>query len=152
MSLIVGDLVPQFELESTEGRFRLSDHMGAPMCLAFYPQDFSPVCSAQMRAYSTSIDDFRELGAEMVGISPQSVSSHESFRRRLKISFPLLADVDREVAGAYGVLGPLGFYRRSVFVLDRSHRVAYLHIARAGLTFRSSDQLLNAVHSVVDKA
>ncbi|MCB0987782.1 MAG: redoxin domain-containing protein, partial [Acidimicrobiales bacterium] len=61
--------------------------------------------------------------------------------------FPLLADEDKEVGKAYGVLGPLGFYRRSVFVIDASGTVAYVHRGYAGATFRRSDELLTAVRS-----
>lgn len=149
-SLVVGDEAPAFVLPGTGGAsYDLRSQRGSPVVLAFYPEDFSPVCSAQLRAYSSSIDDFRALGTVMWGISPQGVESHADFAERRSIRFPLLADVDREVARAYGVLGPLGFYRRSVFVLDRDLRIRYLHIARAGLTFRPSEELLAAVEEAV---
>lgn len=148
--LRLGDEAPPFVLPGTGGqRYDLRAQRGTPVVLAFYPEDFSPVCSTQLRAYSASIDDFRALGAVMWGISPQGLDSHESFVQRRGIAFPLLADTDREVARSYGVLGPLGFYRRSVFVLDRDQRVTYLHIARAGLTFRPSDELLEAVREAI---
>lgn len=148
-----GDLAPDFSLVGTGSRaYRVREFVGSPVVLAFYPDDFSPVCTTQLRAYSASIDDFSQLGAIMLGISPQSLSSHESFKERLGIRFPLLCDADRSVARSYGVLGPLGFYRRSVFVLDRSQRISYRHVSRAGLTFRSSDELLRAVQDAIDDA
>ena len=150
-SLRVGDLAPEFALQGTGGdTYVLREYAGSPVVLAFYPDDFSPVCSAQLRAYSSKIDDFSGLGAVMLGISPQSLDSHESFKKRLGIAFPLLADGSRSAAGDYGVLGPLGFYRRSVFVLDREQRVRYRHVSRAGLTFRSSEELLEAVRRSFD--
>jgi peroxiredoxin len=149
--LQLGDLAPEFSLVGTGDRpYQVREFAGSPVVLAFYPDDFSPVCTTQLRAYSDSIDDFTQLGAVMLGISPQSLSSHESFSERLGIGFPLLCDEDRSVAGSYGVLGPLGFYRRSVFVLDRGQRISYRHVSRAGLTFRSSDELLRAVHEAID--
>ncbi len=149
--LQLGDLAPEFSLVGTGDRpYRIRELVGSPVVLAFYPDDFSPVCTTQLRAYSDSIDDFTTLGAVMLGISPQSLSSHESFSERLGIRFPLLCDGDRSVARSYGVLGPLGFYRRSVFVLDREQRISYRHVSRAGLTFRSSDELLRAVQEAVD--
>jgi peroxiredoxin len=149
--LQVGDLAPEFSLIGTGDRpYRVREFAGNPIVLAFYPDDFSPVCTTQLRAYSASIDDFTQLGAVMLGISPQSLVSHESFTERLGIRFPLLCDEDRSVARNYGVLGPLGFYRRSVFVLDRGQRISYCHVSRAGLTFRSSDELLRAVQEAID--
>jgi len=150
--LEIGDEAPAFALEGTGGTtYRLRDLEGQPVVLAFYPEDYSPVCTTQLRAYSSQIDDFSALGAVMLGLSPQSVASHESFARRMHIAFPLLADVDREVARAYGVLGPLGFYRRSVFVLDKAQQIRYKHISRAGLTFRPSEELLIAVRQAVEE-
>jgi len=147
----VGDKAPNFVLPGTGGvLYELASQQGNPVVLAFYPEDFSPVCSAQLRAYTSSIEDFRSYGAVMWGISPQGVESHETFAARRGIAFPLLSDQDREVARRYGVLGPLGFYRRSVFVLDRELKVRYLHIARAGLTFRPSEELLRVVANVVE--
>jgi peroxiredoxin Q/BCP len=147
----VGDIAPEFALIGTGNQtYAVRGFVGSPVVLAFYPDDFSPVCTTQLRAYSASIDDFTSLGAVMLGISPQSLNSHESFAQRLGIVFPLLCDRDREVARQYGVLGPLGFYRRSVFVLDRQQRVVYRHVSRAGLTFRSSDELLQAVKMTID--
>jgi peroxiredoxin len=151
--LQLGDLAPEFTLVGTGDRpYVIREFLGQPVVLAFYPDDFSPVCTTQLRAYSASIDDFTNLGAVMLGISPQSLASHDSFAERLGIRFPLLSDQDREVARSYGVLGPLGFYRRSVFVLDRKQCIAYRHVSRAGLTFRSSQELLRAVEASVGDA
>jgi peroxiredoxin Q/BCP len=81
----------------------------------------------------------------MFGISPQSVESHDEFSCKRGYKFPLLADTDKKVAEAYGVLGPLGFYRRSVFVIDAEGVVRYVHRAIAGLTFKPSSELIDAV-------
>lgn len=148
--LEIGEQAPDFVLEGTGAvTYRLRDLEGQPVVLAFYPEDYSPVCTTQLRAYSSQIEDFSALGAVMLGVSPQSLGSHESFARRMHIAFPLLADTERAVARAYGVLGPLGFYRRSVFVLDKTQRIRYKHISRAGLTFRPSEELLEAVRRAV---
>jgi peroxiredoxin Q/BCP len=157
--LEIGEQAPDFALPGTSlganperrsATYHLRDLEGQPVVLAFYPEDYSPVCTTQLRAYSSQIEDFSALGAVMLGISPQSLESHESFARRMRIAFPLLADTDRAVARVYGVLGPLGFYRRSVFVLDKAQRIRYKHISRAGLTFRPSEELLEAVRLAVE--
>ncbi len=146
----VGDIGPDFSLPGTEGKtYSLAEFAGQPVVLAFYPNDFSPVCTMQLRAYSSAIDDFRSYGAVMLGLSPQDLESHSSFKERLGIAFPLLADTESEVAKLYGVIGPVGFYRRSVFVLDRMHVIVYRHVSRAGMTFRSSAELLQAVEMAI---
>ena len=84
----------------------------------------------------------------MLAISPQEVESHERFAAKHGgFAFPLLADADKAVAGRYGTLGPLGFPRRSVFVIDADGVVRYAHQAIAGLTFRSTDELVRAVEA-----
>ena len=82
----------------------------------------------------------------MLAISPQSVQSHDDFScKQGGFAFPLLADTDKAVGEAYGILGPLGFYRRSAFVIDADGVVRYAHKAVAGLTFRSTEELVQAV-------
>ncbi len=88
----------------------------------------------------------------MLGISPQDVDSHEAFANVHGFTFPLLADTEKAVARAYGVVGPVGFYRRSVFVVDREGRIRYAHRAAAGLTFRKTDELVSAVRAAQDGA
>ena len=142
----VGDLAPDFTLEGTGDRdYTLSDYRGQVVVLVFYPGDNTPVCTMQLNTYSSDIEQFEELGAQVLAISPQSVESHEAFAAVHHFSFPLLADVDKSVARAYGILGPVGFYKRSVFVLDAEGRIRYLHRAAAGLTFRRTDELVSAV-------
>ena len=87
--------------------------------LVFYPGDNTPVCTKQLNAYTSDIGEFTDVGAQILAISPQNVESHEGFSSKQGgFAFPLLADTDKKVGEAYGILGPLGFYRRSVFVVD----------------------------------
>jgi peroxiredoxin Q/BCP len=144
----VGDPAPDFELPGTGGRnYALADYRGLPVVLVFYPGDDTPVCTAQLNSYTAEIARFDGLGAQLLAISPQDVESHEHFSREFSFAFPLLADIDREVAAAYGVLGPLGFYRRSAFVVDGSGIIRYVHRAHSGLTYRSTDELVKAVEA-----
>lgn len=142
----VGDLAPDFTLKGTGGSvFTLSDQRGHPVVLAFYPGDDTPVCTMQLTAYNQDLAQFAELGATLWAVSPQSVSSHDEFSERHGFGFPLLADEDKAVFRAYGCLGPLGFPRRSVFVIDREGIVRYAHRAGAGLTFKKTPELIEAV-------
>jgi peroxiredoxin Q/BCP len=143
----VGDAAPDFELPGTGDRsYSLSEYRGRPVVLVFYPGDNTAVCTTQLNSYSNEIDQFEGLGAQVLAVSPQSVDSHEKFScKQGGFKFPLLADTGKEVGKAYGILGPLGFYRRSVFVVDGAGVVRYAHRAATGLTFRKTDELVTAV-------
>ncbi len=147
-ALAVGDPAPGFTLAGTGGRdYSLADEPGEPVVLVFYPGDNTPVCTRQLTTYSADLADFTDLGARLLALSPQDVASHEAFAAEHDLGFPLLADTEKAVAEAYGVLGPLGFYRRSVFVIDAEGVVRYAHRAVAGLSFRRSDELVTAVRA-----
>ena len=149
MSVGVGDRAPEFTLPGTGGReYSLSEFLGRPIVLVFYPGDDTPVCTKQLNAYNDGLDQFAALDAQVIGISAQSVESKESFAGRHGFEFPLLADVDKEVAAAYGTLGPIGFPRRSTFIIDRDGVIRYAHKAIAGLTFRPVDELVEALEQL----
>ena len=152
MKVPVGAPAPPFTLEGTLGTaetrrlFTLEEFRGDPVVLVFYPADASPICTAQLTTYTNDIDRFGELGAQVVALSPQGVAQHEEFAAQHGgFAFPLLADVDRDVGAAYGVIGPIGIYRRSVFVLDAAGTIRYAHRATAGLTFRPVDELVGVL-------
>ena len=154
MAADVGSPAPGFTLEGSDntdaGRrsYSLADYRGQVVVLVFYPGDNSTVCTRQLNAYSEDIGSFEEAGAQVLAISPQSAESHDDFAcKQGGFGFPLLADTDKEVGEAYGVLGPLGFYRRSAFVVDADGVVRYAHRAVAGLSFRSTTELVDAVRA-----
>ncbi len=154
MGAEVGKPAPGFTLAGSDntddGRhdYSLSDYKGQVVVLVFYPGDSTPVCTRQLNTYTEDIDSFAQAGAQVLAISPQSVTSHDDFScKQGGFGFPLLADTDKAVGEAYGILGPLGFYRRSAFVIDAEGIVRYAHRAVAGLTFRSTDELVAAVNA-----
>ncbi|MDQ3311570.1 MAG: peroxiredoxin [Actinomycetota bacterium] len=149
MSVGVGDRAPDFELPGTNGeRLSLSQFAGKPVVLVFYPGDDTPVCTRQLTSYNDELNRFDGLGATVLGISPQDIDSHERFAAKHGFSFPLLADTDKAVASLYGTLGPLGFTRRSVFIVDGDGVIRYAHRAIAGLTYRSVDELVGVLESL----
>ena len=142
----VGDAAPNFRLPGTGDReYALSDFAGSVVVLVFYPGDNTPVCTMQLNTYNTDLSQFENLGAQILAISPQSVASHERFAELHGFRFPLLADESLAVGRAYAILGPVGFYRRSVFVIDAEGTIRYAHRASAGLTFRRTSELVEAV-------
>jgi thioredoxin-dependent peroxiredoxin len=149
VALDVGDPAPDFALPGTGGQtYALSSFRGQFVVLAFYPADNSPVCTLQLNTYTKESDEFEGLNAQVLGISAQDVASHERFSERNGgFSFPLLADADKAVGKLYGILGPLGFYRRSVFVVDPKGTIRYTHRSATGLTFKRTSEILEAISS-----
>jgi peroxiredoxin Q/BCP len=144
--LSIGDRAPGFELTGPGGPIhRLADYLGSWVILAFYPGDFTPVCTRQFCSYRDGADRLDELDAKVLGISPQSGDSHDRFIAEYGLTVPLLADPDREVVKAYGVLGPAGLVRRSVFVVDPEGIVRYRHVALLGLHYKDVAGLSSAL-------
>ncbi|HZO06698.1 MAG TPA: peroxiredoxin, partial [Solirubrobacterales bacterium] len=135
--LQVGDPAPDFELPGTGGKtYRLADYRGRKLIIAFYPGDFTAVCTKQFCSYRDEGERLDQLGADVLGISPQSVESHERFTEQHGLRVPLLSDPNKAVARAYGVVGPGGFLRRSVFLVDGEGIVRYRHVALFGLRYQ----------------
>lgn len=142
----IGDQAPDFELLGTDaGRFKLTEQRGGWVVLAFYPGDFTPVCTRQFCSYRDAADHLDDLDAEVIGISPQSVSSHERFTAEHGLTVPLLADPEHATARAYGVVGPGGLVRRSIFIIDPQGTVRYRHVALLGLRYKDVEHLAAAL-------
>ena len=133
--LKIGDPAPDFELEGTEGTFKLSDHRGERVVLLFYPGDDTTVCTKQFCSYRDAGPQVSEdLGAVLVGISTKDVAT------------PRLADVDGAVAAAYGVLAkPLKITKRTVVIVDEDGRVAHIHGNTLSLTYDDTDTIRTAL-------
>lgn len=150
MAVTAGDPAPPFSLPGIQNgerrTYTLEEFRGRPVVLVFYPGDNTPVCTRQLNAYTADIDQFTDLDAQILGISPQDLDSHEGFAdAQGGFAFPLLADEKKELGKAYGVLGPVGFYRRSVFVIDADGVIAHVHRGFAGATFRKTPELVHAI-------
>lgn len=140
----VGEPAPDFELEGTDGAFRLSDHRGERVVLLFYPGDNTPVCTRQFCSYRDRPQEFAALGATVVGISAQDIDSHRSFIAKNDLTVPLLADPDGAVANAYGARNRLGT-KRAVIVIDEQGIVRHRHDHLLGLDYQSVDDLRAAL-------
>ncbi|HWC09360.1 MAG TPA: peroxiredoxin [Solirubrobacterales bacterium] len=143
-----GDPAPEFELPGTGGKtYRLADYRGDKLVIAFYPGDFTPTCTKQFCSYRDQGDRLDGLNATMLGISPQSVDSHERFTQEESLNVPLLADEDKSVARAYGVLaGPL--VRRAIFILDEEGIVRHRKVSMVGLGYESVDDIEQALAKI----
>jgi peroxiredoxin Q/BCP len=144
----VGEPAPDFELPGTEGAFRLSDHRGERVVLLFYPGDFTPVCTEQFCSYRDRAEDFAALGATVVGISAQDITSHERFVAENALTVPLLADTEQAVAKAYTVDSSRWSTDRSVVIIDEQGIVHYRHDPETPVGFQSVDDLKAALDAL----
>lgn len=116
-----GDKAPGIVLPGDGGKkVKLSSFKGKPVVLYFYPKDDTSGCTKQAIGFSEKLADFHEMGAEIIGISPDSVASHEKFRNKHELSVTLLADEEKQAIEAYGVWVEKKMYGRSYMGVDRS--------------------------------
>ncbi len=121
--LNIGDIAPDFELQNQSGELVTLDQLTetGEVILYFYPADFSPVCTAEACTFRDSYAGIEAIGANIVGVSPQSVDSHRRFAQQFSIPFPLLCDPRKSVIKTYGADGPFGFgVRRVTYLIDES--------------------------------
>ena len=146
--LAVGTQAPDFDLKDTpDQRVSLSDFAGRPVVLAFYPADFSPVCSNEMSLFNELIDEFRRYDAQMLGISVDSVWCHLAFAKDRNIQFPLLSDFHPkgEVSMAYNAYREQdGESERALYVIDPDGKIALAHISPVGVN-PGADGVLDAL-------
>ncbi|HKZ94442.1 MAG TPA: peroxiredoxin [Candidatus Bathyarchaeia archaeon] len=125
----VGDVAPDFALPTQSGHvFKLGDLIGKEsIVLYFYPRDFSRGCTAEACAFRDSYEAFKGAGAEVVGVSSQSVDSHSRFASAYMLPFILLSDVDGKVRKLYGVPSSFGLVPgRVTYVIDKKGIVRYI--------------------------
>ena len=124
MELKVGDKIPNFTAKDTNGSdFDIATIVGhKPLVIYFYPKDNTPGCTAQACSFRDQYEDFKDLGAEVIGISSDSVSSHQQFTRQFKLPFILLSDSDKKIRKLFGV--PTGMFGlipgRVTYVTDKN--------------------------------
>lgn len=142
---------PDFTLNAAPDQpVSLADFRGRPLILAFYPADWSPVCGDQMALYNQVLPEFRQQGAELVGISVDSVWCHRAFAEARNLHFPLLADFEPkgEVARRYGVYrADEGTSERALFVLDADGVVRWSYVSPVGVN-PGADGILDALEQL----
>jgi len=138
---------PDFSLKDGSGNdWRLSDHRGKVVVLLFYPGDETPVCTRQMCSVRDRWDDYRTTGAEVVGISSDSVESHRKFADHHDLPLRLLSDTEGKVSTLYGARSLIpGKVARSVFVIDADGILRYQDVRPLGLLKPKDDVIISAI-------
>ncbi len=148
MTVEIGQKAPDFTLPSDRGDITLSRYQGKTnVLLAFYPGDFTPVCTSEMQCFADDWTKFRELGAEILGVSTDPIEKHIEFSKKLGLEFPLLSDRNKEVSQLYGVAGLFGS-KRAYFIIDIHGIVNYKHIEFLPVFKREDSELLVALRKL----
>jgi peroxiredoxin len=150
-----GTAAPDFQFKSTPDQsVRLADFRGRALIMAFYPADWSPVCTDQMALYNEILPEFRNLGAQLVGISIDHAWCHIAFARDRNLRFPLLADFHPkgEAARRYGVYeDEIGMSERALFVVDPEGVIHWSYVSPIGVN-PGADGILAALESMAGRA
>src|SRR5216117_2562129 len=135
--LVAGKKAPNFSLNSTpDQKVSLSDFRGQPVVLAFYPADWSPVCTDQLSLYAEVMPEFKKHNAELLGISVDNIWSHLAFSKDRKLNFPVLADSEPkgDISRKYGAFKEkIGESARALFVIDEQGIVRWSHLSPDGV-------------------
>ncbi|MCU0364339.1 MAG: peroxiredoxin [Ignavibacteriaceae bacterium] len=122
-----GDFVSNFILKDENGNeYDLYKNLDKRVLLAFYPKDDTPVCSTQLAEYNNNLEEFEKNGVKVVGISTDSVDSHEKFCSKLKLNFPLLSDVDKKVSKQFDAINLIGMNKRMLVLIGTDKKVLWL--------------------------
>lgn len=120
MAVALDKKVPEFTAESTGGPFSLAALDGRALVLYFYPKDNTPGCTTESQDFAASYAKFRKAEAEVVGVSRDSLKSHESFRRKMGFPFELISDPDEKLCTLFGVIKMKNMYGKQVRGIERS--------------------------------
>lgn len=149
----VGDIAPDFSLKDARGdEWNLSEQRGKTVVLLFYPGDDTPVCTKQLCSVRDNWEQYEATGAEVVGISTDSVASHKAFAGKYNLTLRLLADEKGEVNKLYDAKSWLpGRSARAVVVIDKTGRVAYHKVQPVSLFRPKDDEILEAIRQASGK-
>jgi len=146
-----GKLAPNFSLNSTpDQKVSLNDFRGQPVILAFYPADWSPVCTDQLSLYAMVMPEFKKFNAELLAISVDNIWSHLAFVKDRKLNFPVLADFEPKggVSRKYGAYKErIGESARALFVIDDKGVIGWSHLSPDGIN-PGADGILSALENL----
>ena len=119
-SVSVGQAIPSFSALSTQGEIDSQALLGAPYVLYFYPRDNTPGCTTQAQNFRDLEAEFKEAGVKIIGVSRDSMSSHERFAEKQNLTFPLISDPDEKLCELFGVMKLKNMYGKQVRGIERS--------------------------------
>lgn len=157
MSVRIGDIAPDFEQDSTEGKIKFHDWAGGNWVVLFsHPKNFTPVCTTELGAVAKLKPEFEKRGVKVLGLSVDEIGNHDKWADDIaetqgaKLNFPLIADTDKSVSDKYGMIHPNAsdtMTVRSVFVIDPNKKVR-LTLTYPAATGRNFDEILRTIDSL----
>jgi alkyl hydroperoxide reductase subunit AhpC len=157
MALQLGDVAPDFEAETTQGKIRFHDWLGNSWGVLFsHPKDYTPVCTTELGYTAKLKPEFDKRNVKVIGLSVDALGSHEGWSRDIAetqgqaVNFPMIADADKKVSNLYGMIHPNAsdtFTVRSVFVIDPNKKIR-LTITYPASTGRNFDEILRVIDSL----
>jgi len=149
----IGTAAPDITLPDSDGKqWRLSDQRGKVVVLLFYPGDETPICTRQMCSVRDRWEDYLATGAEVVGISTDSIESHKKFAKHHDLPLRLLSDTDGQASNLYGARSLIpGKVARSVFVIDAQGILRYSDVRPLGLFRPKDDTTIEAIKAAREK-
>ena len=157
MSIRLGDIAPDFEQDSSEGRIRFHDWLGDSWGVLFsHPADFTPVCTTELGFTAKLKDDFAQRGVKVIALSVDPVDSHLKWiddineTQNTRVNFPIIADADRKVSGLYDLIHPSAndtLTVRSLFIIDPQKKVRLI-ITYPASTGRNFHEILRVIDSL----
>ena len=135
MSVEIGKKAPMFTAEIEEGKkLALKDLIGKWIVLYFYPKDNTPGCTKEACSFRDNLSELTKLGAEVVGVSPDTIKSHEKFKTKFNLNFNLVSDPDKKICEKYGVIGEKNMFGkkikgviRSTFIIDPKGKIRHIY-------------------------
>jgi alkyl hydroperoxide reductase subunit AhpC len=157
MALQLGDTAPDFTAMSTEGEIKFHDWIGDKWCVLFsHPKDYTPVCTTELGAVAKLKPEFAKRNCKVVGLSVDPVDSHKGWAKDIEetqgaaLNFPVIADADRKIADAYGMIHPKALDTltvRTVFIIGPDKKIK-LMITYPASTGRNFDEILRVIDSL----
>ncbi len=157
MALRLGDTAPDFEADTTQGRFRFYDWIGDSWCILFsHPKDFTPVCTTELGYMAKLGPEFAKRNVKIIGLSVDRIDSHKGWVKDIeetqgsRLNYPIIADSDHKIANLYGMMHPAHdelYTVRTVFVIDPKKKVR-LMIIYPQTTGRNFDEILRVIDSM----
>jgi alkyl hydroperoxide reductase subunit AhpC len=157
MALQLGDVAPDFQAMTTEGEIKFHDWIGDKWCVFFsHPKDYTPVCTTELGAVAKLKPEFEKRGCKVIGLSVDPVDSHKGWAKDIEetqgaaLNFPVVADADRKIADAYGMIHPKALDTltvRTVFIIGPDKKIK-LMITYPASTGRNFDEILRVIDSL----
>ncbi len=151
MTMKIGDMAPEVLGKDEQGNeIKLSDYKGRKLVLYFYPKDNTSGCTAEACSLRDHHQALQAAGYEVVGVSKDSAASHQKFKEKYELPFPLIADVDHSLLEAMGAWGEKNMYGkktmgtiRTTFIIDEEGRIANIYAGKQVKTKEHAEQILN---------